>query len=359
MAAELAEVGASVVGQLCGARPQLERRLLAVGVTEPGAWGRSRGGLVGYLPVVDAGRLAGLTGQNVIDGFPARDLAQEGAGGPLDPLCDWLLLHDGSKTRVLVDLGRDVRLSYLPSARDPAGIDRVISWTITPGLSLLDRLVRQAGAKRFDDGGHLAVQGQCLPEVIELWQAEGGLTALPGPRCAAAGSPKKLVQSAMAAAPAAGWSVTDLLCTGNHFLAREIVRAIHERLPAAPPIDEVIVSGGGQQNGFLMHLLAQQPENLPPKRLLAPFLAIAGAGGLPLVAESALGVPSGMRGAAVAAVLALLHLDQTPACPTAITGARTPRVLGRLTPGSPQAWQRLMCELTAHRPAVVSLRSAI
>ena len=52
----------------------------------------------------------------------------------------------------------------------------------------------------------------------------------------------------------------------------------------------------------------------------------------------------------------LWHLDQTPACPTAITGARTPRVLGRLTPGSPQAWQRLLHEMAGHQPAVVGRR---
>jgi anhydro-N-acetylmuramic acid kinase len=344
LAAELAEVGASVVGDLCAAQPQFERRLLAIGVTEPGVWGRSRGGLIGYSPVVDAGRLADLTGQNVIDAFPARDLAQEGAGGPLDPLCDWLLLHDASKTRVVVDLGRDVRLTYLPAARDPAGVDRVTNWRISPGLSLIDRFAREAtgGRRRYDDGGHLAVQGQCLEALVELWQAEKPSPVLPGPRWrSAGGSVKHMFESAMAAAPRAGWSVTDMLCTANHVLARAIVLAIRDRLPANPAVDEVVISGGGQHNGLLVQALTQR-------------LA-----GLPLLAESQLGVPTGMRGAAVAGVLALLHLDQTPACPTAITGARTPRVLGRLTPGSPQSWQRVLREMTTQQPATVSLRSAI
>ena len=67
---------------------------------------------------------------------------------------------------------------------------------------------------------------------------------------------------------------------------------------------------------------------------------------------------SGVRDS-VAAILAILHQDQTPACPTAISGARVPRVLGRLTPGSPQRWHRLLREMAAETPAVVSLRSAI
>ena len=132
-----------------------------------------------------------------------------------------------------------------------------------------------------------------------------------------------------------------MLCTANHLIAREIAETIRHRLPVSPAVDEVVLSGGGQQNGLLVHLLAEQ---LP---------------GVPLVTDAELGIPQNMRGAAVAAVLALWHLDQTPGCPTAITGARTPRVLGRLTPGAPQAWQRVLRELVGHQPAVVSLRSAI
>ena len=318
--------------------------MLAIGVIEPGIWGRTRGGLVGYLPVVDAGRLADLTGLNVIDAFPARDLAQEGAGGPLDPMPDWLLFHHASKTRVLVDLARDIRFSFLPASRDTSGADRVGSWSLVPGMSLIDRFAREASSRRdrFDEGGHLAVQGRCLEDLIELWRGGGSLSVIPGPRWRPAlRGAKAMFQAAMAVAPRAGWSLTDLLCTATHLIAREIAETIRHRLPEIPAVDEVVISGGGQRNGLLMHLLAEQLPDVP------------------LLAEAKLGIPQNVRGAAVAAVLALWHLDQTPGCPTAITGARTPRVLGRLTPGAPQAWQRVLREMAGHQPSVVSLRSAI
>jgi 1,6-anhydro-N-acetylmuramate kinase len=62
---------------------------------------------------------------------------------------------------------------------------------------------------------------------------------------------------------------------------------------------------------------------------------------------------------AAAALLALLHVDHTPANPMSLTGASSPRVLGRLTPGSPTRWHRLLSEMSAHRPAMMSLRSAV
>ena len=211
-------------------------------------------------------------------------------------------------------------------------------------MSLVDRFAREATGRRsrFDEGGHLAVQGRCLEELIERWQTEGRVSVVPGPRWRPAlPGAKSMFQAAMAAAPQAGWTLSELLCTANHLIAREIAETIRHRLPNSPAVDEAVISGGGQQNGLLVHLLAEQ---LP---------------GVPLVAEASLGIPQNMRGAAVAAVLALWHLDQTPGCPTAITGARTLRVLGRLTPGGPQAWQRLLQEMARHQPEVVSLRSAI
>jgi anhydro-N-acetylmuramic acid kinase len=53
-----------------------------------------------------------------------------------------------------------------------------------------------------------------------------------------------------------------------------------------------------------------------------------------------------------------LYLDQTPGNLPSLTGARSPRVLGRLTPGSPQQFLRLTRHMAASQP-VVSLRTAI
>jgi len=69
--------------------------------------------------------LAERSGLNVIDAFPARDLAQEGHGRPLLPIPHWILLHDSQKTRVLVTLGRTTRLTYLPGSRDASNASRI------------------------------------------------------------------------------------------------------------------------------------------------------------------------------------------------------------------------------------------
>ena len=52
-------------------------------------------------------------------------------------------------------------------------------------------------------------------------------------------------------------------------------------------------------------------------------------------------------------------LDQVPANPTSITKAATPRLLGRLTGGSPQNWQLLLETCAGSSAALRPLRAAV
>ena len=78
-----------------------------------------------------------------------------------------------------------------------------------------------------------------------------------------------------------------------------------------------------------------------------------------ILTEADLHLPPGSLQPAAAAMLAALFLDQAPANATMLTGARAPRLLGRITPGSAQNWQRVVFELAQHRAPSISLRSAI
>jgi anhydro-N-acetylmuramic acid kinase len=131
-----------------------------------------------------------------------------------------------------------------------------------------------------------------------------------------------------------------MLCTANHFIAETIVRAVRRHLAGNAEVDEIVLTGGGQHNGMLLREVARRLPDIPIVR--------AGQFG-----------PSGEAlSPACIALLALFHLDEVPANPSAVTATEAPRVLGRLTPGSPQSWKRLLAELNAgHRPAR-SLRAA-
>ncbi len=63
--------------------------------------------------------------------------------------------------------------------------------------------------------------------------------------------------------------------------------------------------------------------------------------------------------APAAALLGMLHVDQIPMNSASLTGTDTPRILGRITPGAPGNWHRVLGDMADTLPDKVTLRSAI
>ncbi len=340
--AELAEIEAAVVHELLAGLGVAPGRILAVGVHDPGFWKYDRSGADGYLGLCDAARLAELTGLNVIDAFPARDLAQGGLGGPITAVPEWVLLKHPLRSRVLLNLGQTVRMTYLPPAAEEKAASRILSFDVGPGMRLLDRLVERltGGSHRFDPGGRMAVQGRRIGELIDHWLADPYFNR-PLPRWDPRGvRPERFLTDALQMAVDSGWSVRDLLCSATHFIAETVSLALRRRLPEDARIDEIVVTGGGRHNGMLLREIGHRCQ-LPLERI--------GESDIPAPALDPAGI----------AVLALLHLYLVPDNPTAVTKANTPRLLGRLTPGSPQSWQRLLSAAAGSSVKVRPLRSAV
>jgi anhydro-N-acetylmuramic acid kinase len=343
--AQLTDLEGSLVVELLDELTLPAAALLAIGVHDPGVWtcAPSAAGPVGFLGLCDPARLAEITGLSVVDAFPCRDLAAGGQGGPITAIAEWLLLRDLNHTRVLLDLGQTARITYLPAITVPNAAARVLAFEVGPGTRLLDSLTQRltAGQNKFDPGGRLAVQGRKIPELVEHWMRDPYFER-PLPRWNPRGvRPERFLMDSMHMAIKAGWSVRDLLCTATHFVAEAVTSSIRRRLPDDLPIDQLVVTGGGQHNGMLLREIGARLPRLPIIRL------------------GDLGIASEAFGPATIGLLAALQLDQTPGNSTAITGAETPRVLGRLTPGSPQHWQQLLTAVAGSRTTLRPLRSAI
>jgi anhydro-N-acetylmuramic acid kinase len=340
--AQLADVEAALVNQLAATLALGQSRILAVGVYDPGLWDAACGEPAAYLGLCDAARLAESTGLNVIDAFPARDLALGGQGGPVTAMAEWILLRSQLRHRVLLDLGRTTRLTYLPPASVNRAEKKVLAFELGPGTALLDLLAQQLtnGRHYFDPGGRLAVQGHRLEELIQHWKRDPYFEA-PPPRWHPHGlRPERFLGDALQMAVAADWSVRDLLCTATCFIAEIIADTLARRLGEEAQVDEIIVTGGGQQNGMLLREIARLVK-------------------IPLIRPADLHLPPGALEPACIGILALLYMDQIPASHTAISKTQTPRLLGRLTPGSPQNWQKLLETCAANSPQIRPLRNVM
>ena len=341
--ARLAEAEAIAIGEMLRSASVADSDVWAVGVGGPGVWSSDPHEPGGYLPLCDAARLAEQTGLSVIGGFPARDMALDGLGGPVNPLPYWVLLRSGEEDRILLDLGRTFRMTYLPRDYGPASAGDVLSFDVGPGMSLLDLLTRRLtnGERSVDAGGRLAVQGRRISRLVDHWLSADYFRR-PFPRWDPHGvCPEPFLDDSLRMALEHGWSVRDLLCSATHFVAETIALAL-ERMPSSQArIEEMLLTGGGQSNGMLLREIVSRLPQIKITRLQQR------------------GINADTLDAASAAVLAVLHLDQVPANLSAVTGAEVGRVLGQLTPGSPRTWQRLLERLGGRPLAVRPLRSAL
>jgi anhydro-N-acetylmuramic acid kinase len=340
--AQLTAAVAEVVATLLARHKKHASNVLAIGLQDPGSWRRDDSDMPpDYRPIVDATQLAEQTGLNVVNGFAARDVAARGLGGPLEPLAAWLLLRHQRRPRLLIDLGRTARLTYLPRYQDHHAPGSIIALDVVPCGSLLDALCHHAtgGQIAMDAGGRAAVQGRLIQSLYERWLAEPDFCLEP-PRWAPLGLREERYLADFLANEDEDVTLADCLTTATQWMAEAIARAIHRLVPETDPRPEVFVSGGGTHNGFL---ISQLQSRLPRD---------------PLVMLAEREMDQRTVDAASAAMLAILCLDQTPASLTQCTGCEVSRILGQLTPGSPWHWHRLLkqCGIIA---GAMTLRSAV
>lgn len=282
------------------------------------------------LPAGPTGPLAALvaerTGVTVAAGFSDRDHALGGRGGPLSPLPDWLLFRSSKLYRLLLHLGPTLLVTLLPPAERPS---KILCFDAGPCCAFLDGLVCELSQNKvaFDPSGHFAVQGRISEELVNKWMSHPFLLRPPPKFLGSRDFDTSFRQASLAFAREHRLSARDVLCSANQFVVRVLRDALRRFLPSGFTVDEAWVSGGGTRNGFLWKLLRDG---------LAP---------LPVARTDEAGIPSEARPAIHAALLAYFTMENLPGNLPALSGAAAARILGQITPGSPENWDRWVCHL--------------
>ena len=241
--AELADLQAALVNKLAATMALSSSTILAVGIQTPASG----------IPSVASPRLSRTvrcrplgrtTGMNVVDAFPARDLALGGRGGPVTAMAEWMLLRSQLRNRVLLDLGRTPGSILCPPPppiapiqgnilrgraghRDPRHPCRTPHQRRAPLRPR--RPIRRARTSHRPT--HPALETRPL------------FRSPPATLASARRRPERFLGDALQMAVAADWSVRDLLCTATCFIAEMIAETLTRRLPDAAQFDEIIVTG--------------------------------------------------------------------------------------------------------------------
>jgi anhydro-N-acetylmuramic acid kinase len=223
------------------------------------------------------------------------------------PIADALLFGKPDGARALLNIGGIANVTWVPRQGDTAG---VIAFDTGPGVAVIDAVARALDPKtRFDEDGARAARGRPDEKVVE--------EILQRPFFAA--KPPKSTGRELFGDDLATHLLTlvsdgdDCLATAVRLTVRSIANQLHRWLRQAGSA-ELVISGGGARNKTLVAGL----EAALPDWSLRQF--------------SDLFFDGDAKEAVAFALLGWLTIAGQPGNVPSATGARGPRVLGRITP---------------------------
>jgi len=239
----------------------------------------------------------------VIADFRPQDIASGGQGAPLIAAFD-KFLYGAGPLRAILNIGGIANVSFVGKGRLWSSFDT------GPGNCLMDLAARLSsfGKKTMDVNGRLAACGRSDAKKIERMLSRHYFKKSPPKSLDKNEFGEKFLRNYFGDLSAK--KLPDILATLADFTARSIAQSLNHFSPGK--FSEIIVSGGGALNPFLMRRLSE---------ILAP---------LPVVDSSKRGMPIMAKEAACFAWLAYEAFQGRPNnCPEA-TGANGPRILGKI-----------------------------
>jgi anhydro-N-acetylmuramic acid kinase len=258
--------------------------------------------------------LARDAGVPVVSNFRPADMAVGGQGAPLVPLLDYVLFRHEKRGRVLQNLGGIGNLTVLPPGCD---LSEILAFDTGPANMVIDGTTQALFGRSFDRGGRIAARGRVLEQVLEPLLRDSFFAAAPPKSAGREQFGGEYVKKFIARCERAGGRPEDFVRTATALTARSIGVA-YERFvkPRMGNADvDMIVSGGGSQNGTLLSMLGE----------------ILGAHKCKIASSDDFGMPSQAKEAIAFALLAWQTWHHRAGNVPAATGASRPALLGQIS----------------------------
>jgi len=244
------------------------------------------------MQIGEAAVIAERTGIETIADFRPSDMAAGGKGAPLVPFLDYQLFRHSEHARIALNIGGIANITVIPANAKP---EDVVAFDTGPGNMVMD-----AVAPPFDHNGELARAGQVNTALLDRLLTDPYYHREPPKSCGREQHGAEFVRE------------TGIdIATATELTARTIALA----LARYPDTREVIVSGGGAHNRYLMERLAV----LLPARVTT-------------TAEFGIGVDT--KEAILFALLAYQTFHGRAGNLPSATGAGKPMILGKISRGT-------------------------
>lgn len=246
--------------------------------------------------------LSKKTGLKVISDFRSGDIAYGGQGAPLVPVFDKQFLFSGKNT-IALNIGGIANVTFIPKSGNE---NEIIAFDTGPGNMLIDIMTSKLFGEKYDKNGEIANNGKLIPEFYEELMEMEYLKRKP---------PKSTGRELF------NFNLINKLIR-QEYKSENIIRTLTEFTASTIAINikmvcntnaEIIASGGGAKNRFLMNLLKDKLK------------------GYDLFISDQKGIPSDAKEALCFAYLAYLNLEKLPGNLPSVTGASQKTVLGSVS----------------------------
>ena len=251
--------------------------------------------------------IAKLTGVATVGDFRIGDVAVGGSGAPLVPYFDYVMFRSPKINRALLNIGGIANITVLPKT---CNLQDVFAFDTGPGNMLIDTLIQKFFGKFYDDCGDIASQGEIIPSLLHWMMKHPYLKRRLPKSTGREVFGNDFVQQILHRTR--GQRKEDIVATVSEFTALSIYDNYLKFIRRKTKFDELLVSGGGVHNRYIMNALRRYFSSVR----VAPI--------------ENLGFSSDAKEAICFAVLANETIAGNPTNVTRVTGARKPTVLGTI-----------------------------
>ncbi|MGB9663300.1 MAG: anhydro-N-acetylmuramic acid kinase [Ignavibacteria bacterium] len=203
------------------------------------------------LQIGDPSVIAKLTGVVTVGDFRVGDMALNGEGAPLVPYFDFLAFRSSKVNRALLNIGG---ISNITLLKKNASIDDVIAFDTGPGNILIDLLMKKFYNKKFDKDGKIALSGNLNKNLFQkIIEKDSFIHKRPPKSTGRERYNSEFLKQILREFKDLCYE--DIITTFSEYTAYVTYYNYQKFLKKFCEISELLVSGGGSNNLYIMKAL--------------------------------------------------------------------------------------------------------